>query len=71
MWIQNLVDASKAVEEFIGETHAFDFTIEHVIPAYDGIVFELSDHRKLKWWYGDEVVSILPDWKGGDNYDED
>lgn len=37
--------------------------IESIRKAYDGIIFETSDHKFLKYWYDDNIVTELKDWK--------
>ena len=46
MWINDLIEATNDVKELFS-----DCCIDRVSPAVDGIVFELSNHTYVKWFY--------------------
>jgi hypothetical protein len=56
MWIADLVKATKAVEDFLGENKWF-VTINEVKPCADGgVVFYMSDFTHIKWFQDGKIT---------------
>lgn len=64
MWLIDLEIALATLRDYPG----FDTNtvlIDSIRKAYDGIVFDTSDHRFFKYWYVTGMVTELKDWKSG------
>ena len=60
MW---LIDLQRALTKLEKTIDMYMVTITYIHPAYDGIVFDLSNHKKYKYWYITEECKELGPWR--------
>ena len=60
MWFSDL---EKAMQELKNTLDPYMITIRSILPAYNGIVFNLSDGAQYKYWYGSKTITKLSPWR--------
>ena len=61
MFTEQLIDACQVIQKTLAD---FPVVWSKVYAAVDGIIFQMDEDTKWKYWYATKTITKLEPWKG-------